>query len=192
MGLPAEILFPWSYEDLRETWAGLCPGFAGDRLIVAPYVALSGEHLFRAMQTTNTADFRRMLAHPTPAEARADGRHLLRPRPDWTAVRLPVMAWVLSVRYTLQRDEGRALIDSGDALLTYCTARDSFWGIPIGPFLGVQQEPPTREQRGIGQNWYGRLLMARRAELVAELAGELVDYTPMFEAIRYRPATPDS
>jgi ribA/ribD-fused uncharacterized protein len=180
--------FTGKYEFLSNLWIGAPIQFG-------PYTAMSGEHLFQAMKCADGLHFRKILAMPTPVEAKAEGRHLLRPRPDWQRVKLDVMRMVLGVKFTHQREESRLLLDTGDALLV----DGSPWGDGTWGVVTPKGSPPTpadvgvgRNWLGVGRNWLGVLLMARRAELGTEAPPPVFDYyASTLDFIRYRPATED-
>jgi ribA/ribD-fused uncharacterized protein len=131
----------------------------------------TGEAMFAAYKATNPTDLRRILHASGPGEAKHIGRSI-RLRPDWEEVKYDVMRWVLALKYTLQRDEGLALLDTGDRLLVEGTWwGDRVWGVDL------RRQPAAAPWMAPGRNWLGMLLMARRAELRAERdLGVTVDY----------------
>jgi len=161
--------------------------WVGEPIAFTKYEALSGEHLFQAMKCRDSAHFIKILACATPGEAKAEGRHLLRLRPDWERVKLDVMRLVLGLKFTLRRAEGSSLLETEDALLVEGTPwSNKTWGVAISAGSTWVDAP--------GRNWLGALLMARRAELQVEATdGEAphFDYTSTLDFIRYRPATED-
>lgn len=193
MGVPSVISYFDDFDAPDNHWRFLSNFYAGEPIHFGKYVALTGEHLFQAMKSRNGYHFRKILATPTPAAAKAEGRHLLGLRPDWEMVKYDVMRVVLGFKFTLKRDEGMALLATEDALLVEGTYwGDRVWGVAL-PKTETPGEPGEGWGRAPGRNWLGVLLMARRAELVAELRGEQpFDYTTAIDFIRYRPATPDS
>jgi ribA/ribD-fused uncharacterized protein len=146
---------------------------------------LSGEHMFQAFKARTRADHDRIAAAKTPAEAKAEGKHYLRLRPDWERVKYDVMRLVLATKYRLEREEGPLLLATGDALLVEgTTCGDRVWGVdlktgraehPEAALLNLEAgggwEPGEGWQYSPGRNWLGLLAMARRAELVAEVRG---------------------
>lgn len=144
--------------------------------------AISAEHLFQALKARDGRDFQKILACPMPGEAKAMGRHLLRLRLDWETVKYDAMRLVLGLKFTTDRNEGRGLVETGTALIEASTWNDRTWG---KSFVKGEDAPS-------GRNWLGTLMMARRAELVAELDGApAIDYGPTLEFVRYRPPTGD-
>lgn len=191
MGIPNVISWFDDFETPDNRWRFLSNFYVGAPIHFGPYVALTGEHLFQAMKAPTGVDFRKILASATPGEAKANGRHLLNLRPDWERVKYDVMRVVLGLKFTLARDESRMLLDTGDALLVEGTYwNDQVWGVALHRKDG--DEPGDGWSSGPGRNWLGTLLMARRAELFAELNGvEPFLYQSTIDFIRYRPATPD-
>ena len=116
-----------------------------DPILPAPTV----EHAYQAMKTTTRQDFRRVLAAPTPAQARALGKTLTAIAPDWDQTRVKVM---------------RDLIEGN-------TWGDRFWGAtaptalaePLTTTLPIWK--PRADGILVGENWLGRILMERRAVL---------------------------
>lgn len=123
---------------------------------------LTGEHMFAAYKTRNLEHFHRIRQALDAQEAKSMGRACPL-REDWEVVKYDVMRLVLSVKFTLNREEGERLLATGDALLVEGTWwADKVWGVDLNTdrHAEVQQRP--------GRNWLGALLMARRAELRAE------------------------
>lgn len=141
----------------------------------------TGEHMFQAFKARNKADHERIAGQIGPHEAKAEGRHLLRLRPDWERVKYDVMRLVLATKFRLEREEGPLLLATGDALLVEGTMwGDRVWGVDLR--AGRKRwhevhEVPTEDgsweagegwEQAPGRNWLGVLLMARRCELLAQ------------------------
>lgn len=192
MGIPSTISYFDDFDAPDNQWRFLSNFYVGKPIIFGKYVALTGEHLFQAMKARDGMHFRKILAASTPGHAKAEGRHLLGLRPDWERVKLDVMRYVLACKFTLARDEGPMLLATENALLVEGTYwNDRVWGMALP--RGEGKEPGDGWATAAGRNWLGTLLMARRAELFAELAGEPpFPYAETLDFIRYRPATPDT
>lgn len=120
----------------------------------------TGEHAFAAMKAwgASAEDFYEIVNADGPGLAKGLGRHC-KLREDWEVVKLDVMAAVVRAKFTLDRFEGNALLNTGTALLIEGTYwGDDVWGVDL------EGDPTT----SWGSNWLGTLLMARRAELTAE------------------------
>ena len=122
----------------------------------------TGEHAFAAMKFwgSDAEHFFDIVHASGPNPAKVLGRSRKHPlRADWEVVKLDVMAAVTRAKYTLDREEGKRLLETGDRLLV----EGNFWGDEVwGVALDVEGVP--------GRNWLGTLLMARRAELRAAQA----------------------
>lgn len=151
----------------------------------------SGEHMFQAFKAVNQQDHDRINAAGTPAEAKQAGKHYLHLRPDWERIKYDVMRLVLAAKFTPGREECALLLATGDALLVEGTTwGDRVWGVDLKAGrkkwadVDVKHpggtprdwDPGQPWQSSPGRNWLGTLLMARRAELVAALAGEQFKY----------------
>lgn len=122
----------------------------------------TGEHAFAAMKAwgTNAVQFIEIVLADGPGPAKSLGR-TCDLRDDWEVVKLDVMAAVVRAKFTLDRWEGARLRYTLDALLIEGTWwRDDVWGVHL--------TKNNTSQTASGRNWLGTLLMARRAELVAE------------------------
>lgn len=125
----------------------------------------TGEHMFAAYKAANRQGHDRIAAALDAQEAKSLGRAVPL-RGDWEIVKYDVMRLVLSLKFTLDREEGRILLETGDALLVEGTWwGDRVWGVDLNT-----DKHATPQQRP-GRNWLGVLLMARRAELRAQQFG---------------------
>lgn len=115
----------------------------------------TGEHAFQAWKAKSQKTFEDIRTSPTPSAAKAAGRTCVL-RPDWERVKYDVMTQVVRVKFHPTSRLAEELVATGDALLVEGTYwYDTVWGVDL-----------TR--RGYrGNNWLGRILMARRAELIA-------------------------
>lgn len=158
---------PLTLPDL--TWEGLFKacgvvpsGHPFFRAVNGPVKFLTGEHAFAAMKFwgTDRTHFREIVMSGSPGEAKSLGRSRKHPlRADWEVVKLDVMAAVIRSKFTLDREEGHRLLDTGDRILVEGTFwGDTVWGVDLN------------SKDASGRNWLGTLLMARRAELRAQQA----------------------
>lgn len=130
----------------------------------------TGEHAFQAFKATTAEDFAkvafatagpvnygkgRTVQESSPGASKAYGR-TIDLRPDWSDVRMDVMAAVLRAKFAPGREEAERLLATGDAYLVEGTWwGDTVWGVDLW------------DEKRPGRNWLGTLLMARRAELRA-------------------------
>lgn len=184
MGEPLVISYFDDFEDAGNAWRFLSNFYVGAPLTYRTKTYASGEHMFQAFKGSTWEDHDAINAGATPGEAKANGRHYLRLRPDWEWVKFDVMRLVLRTKFQPGREECGLLLATGDAMLVEGTNwGDKVWGVD----LKGGRASPAAEQRGLanegvwepgegwefsqGRNWLGTLLMARRAELYAEVRG---------------------
>lgn len=137
--------------------------YIGEPITYAGDDYMTGEHLFQAMKAITDRDEQRIINAKSPGEAKRLGRTIML-RPDWEEVKYDVMAIVVRHKFARDRREAAMLLDTGDALLMEGT----FWGDTVwGVDLNLPDWP--------GRNWLGTLLMARRAELRADLSSGVVN-----------------
>lgn len=183
MGDPVVISCFDEHEGPNE-WGFLSNFYVGRQLEYRTFSFMTGEHMFQAFKASSREDFVRLADAPTPAEAKANGRHYLRLRMDWERVKFDVMRLVLRTKFAHGREEVGLLLATGDALLVEGTTwGDRTWGVDLkegrkqatdrGLSLNGSWEPGEPWGLSPGRNWLGLLLMARRAELVAELRGTI-------------------
>ena len=204
MGDPGVISHFDAFEGPNE-YAFLSNFYVGQPLRFRGLPFASGEHLFQAFKARTTADREAVRTCATPAEAKQQGKHTLRLRPDWERVKYDAMRLVLAVKFARAREEGPLLLATGDALLVEGTMwGDRVWGVDLkagrkafeeradaadGPALstawaGPAWDPGAPWGESPGRNWLGVLLMARRAELYAEIRGfGKVDTTELFKFV---------
>lgn len=147
---------PHSYRALSNFYEG-GPLYIHD-LDTRPFK--TGEHAYAAMKARYLTDYERIREATTPGNAKKLGR-LCELRPDWEEVKYDAMMAVLRAKFTLDREEGDVLMQTGHALLIEGTYwNDTVWGVSHEKTDVVWEAP--------GRNWLGTMLMARRAELQAE------------------------
>lgn len=111
----------------------------------------TAEHYFQAHKTNELAERARIAAAPTPAQAKQVGR-TVQLVPDWEIVKLAAMRDALELKFARGTELALFLAATGDHLLQEGNAwGDRYWGVVDG----------------VGSNWLGHLLMARRAEIRA-------------------------
>lgn len=140
--------------------------YIGSPINLWGYEFTTGEHAFQAMKAGYPHQRKGIANARTPGESKSLGRSCVL-RPDWEHVKYDVMAAVLRAKFTIEREEGKGLLGTGNALLVEGTAwGDRVWGT-AGRRVAESLQPPT-VVKSPGRNWLGTLLMARRAELRAE------------------------
>jgi ribA/ribD-fused uncharacterized protein len=196
MGVPDVISYLDSFEGDNE-WAALSNFHQGEPIRYGPYAFATGEHFFQAMKAPTKRGLMKVVACATPGEAKAQGQHMLDLRPDWERVKYDVMALVLAKKFEPGRAEGGVLLRTGDALIVEGnTWGDQIWGVDLKAGRSRLQrddpwEPGEPWHMAPGRNWLGRLLMARRAELIAATKGNAFDYDEVAAFARWTPPPPD-
>lgn len=112
----------------------------------------SVEQYFQSRKCARQDDWEAVMATSFPAQAKRVGRHVDL-REDWEEVKLYVMRKALTCKFREDNPLGSRLIDTGHHVLVEGnTWGDEYWGV----------------SDGVGKNWLGFLLMARRAEIRGE------------------------
>lgn len=138
--------------EFRGTWAFLSNFYPSPFTVEGTNYA-TAEHYFQSCKTTDPA-WRSTIANAvSPLLAKHHGRSapLIR---EWEAVKLTAMRRTLELKFAHGSALANSLHYTGDYYLQEGNAwGDRYWGVVDG----------------IGQNWLGHLLVARRAELRALL-----------------------
>jgi ribA/ribD-fused uncharacterized protein len=110
-------------------------------------LAVTSEHWFQAMKTTDFREQLLVLGQPTPGKAKRVGRKVSL-RPDWDDIKVDVMSHCVVQKF-MQHPELAALLEAtGDAeLIEGNIWNDTFWGVC----------------RGKGENNLGKILMEVRS-----------------------------
>jgi ribA/ribD-fused uncharacterized protein len=142
----------------NEKYRFLSNFYEGEPLLVWQDTrAWTNEALFAAFKCSNMDDFMAILTERNPGTAKSMGRKV-QLREDWEQIKYDVMMFGLRLKYSPEREEAKRLLATGDAFLQEGTYwQDRVWGTD----MRAVGEP--------GRNWLGTMLMARRAELKAEV-----------------------
>lgn len=146
-----------AFDDRKNPYRFLSNFYRGSDIDCFGSTWYTGEHAFQAMKTLNHEDRKWVADAPTPGIAKKRGRSV-QLRDDWEAVKYDVMMAVIRAKFKPSRGESRMLLDTGDMLLVEGTR----WGDRVWGVAGTNLASP-------GRNWLGTMLMARRAELRAEV-----------------------
>lgn len=150
----------WNHSFLSNFWTGnpfwgklVIPTAEGFPNGIVEGEWQTSEHYYQAAKATNVMDAVKIRDVGTPGAAKKAGRNV-RMRADWDEIKIGVMRDALDLKFDFDRPEAQMLLDTGEALLVEGnTWGDRFWGV----------------DDGLGQNWLGWLLMAKRAHLRAVL-----------------------
>jgi ribA/ribD-fused uncharacterized protein len=114
----------------------------------------TNEHAFHAYKTLVQAERDAIAAAPLPGDAKRLGRRCTM-RPGWESLRVAVMEGILWAKFTQHEELCQRLLATGDAELTEGnTWNDTYWGCV------------WQDERWVGENHLGRLLMLTRRDLV--------------------------
>jgi N-glycosidase YbiA len=144
---------PVTFYSGRGRYGGLS-NFANIPVTIRGVRYPTGEHAYQAWKATSQVEHDRVVAAPTPKEAKRRGRYQNALRPDWEDVHLPIMAMVLHLKLVQNRHLQTLLADTGGRIITEDSPRDAYWG--VGP-------------NGDGANHLGVLWMAARARFTLAL-----------------------
>ena len=117
------------------------------------------EHAFQAQKTFIEAEQELIRSAPTPGKAKRLGRKISFFRPDWEEVKVDIMYDLLNLKFTQNKDLGRQLAETGDALLV----EGNYWHDNIWGDCGCEK---CRDIEG--ENLLGKLLMEVRRELITK------------------------
>jgi ribA/ribD-fused uncharacterized protein len=166
-GHPADFLFFWGHTPKREDAVDascLSQWFPrGFRIDGVAYA--TAEHFMMAEKARLFRDAEvlpRILAAPTPADAKALGREV-RGYDDaaWEGARLHAVIRGNLAKFGQHPDLLAFLLGTGERILVEASPRDRIWGIGMGA-----NNPDARDPaRWRGRNLLGFALMAARAEL---------------------------
>jgi ribA/ribD-fused uncharacterized protein len=107
------------------------------------------EHFFQAEKTSDIAEKRKIAAASTPGLAKRLGRKV-QLRADWDSYRFTAMSQGIATKFRVDSELAAQLLETGDTYLVEGnTWGDYTWG----------------KVNGLGENWLGVILMARRVEL---------------------------
>ena len=113
------------------------------------------EHAFQAAKSLDHAERRKIRLATTAGMAKQLGRRIKR-RDDWFELSLQIMEDLLRQKFTRYLDLGERLLATGDAPLI----EGNNWG---DTFYGCVYD--VHQQKWVGENHLGRLLMKIRDEL---------------------------
>lgn len=147
------------FRKTTEIYGGLSNMAGGFPLFVEGIPVPSSEALYQACRFPHMPDVQKLiLEQSSPMTAKMKSKPY-RPdtRPDWEAIKVPIMKWCLRVKLAQNWDKfSKLLLSTGSKAIVEDSSRDTYWGAKeIGPDLLE------------GQNVLGRLLMELRQKLQA-------------------------
>lgn len=177
MGLPDlnwDLLMTWecdavlvencvTFFKVKEPWGELSNMSNDFPLRIGTVAVGSSEALYQAMRYPHRPDWQREIldaphAMQAKMKSKKEGRRKTSSRPDWEAVQIEAMRWVLMVKLAQHpRTFGRVLRTSGTRAIVERSRKDRYWGA-VADKDGVLR----------GKNWLGRLLMELRDGMVSQ------------------------
>ena len=158
---------------VKEEWGELSNMSNDFPLTVAGISVGSSEAPYQAMRFPHQPEWQKEVldaghAMAAKLKSKKEKRRDTGSRPDWNAVNLDVMRWVMRVKLAQHfKTIGRLLRATRDKAVVELSKKDRFWGAVEGDD-GVLR----------GENHLGRLLMELRAEVLAKPEAELLRVEP--------------
>ena len=153
------------FRKTRERFGGLSNMAAGFPLKVNGIRIRTSEALYQACRFPHKSDVqRRIIDARSPMTAKMRGKPFRKEsRPDWDAVRVPIMRWCLRVKLAENwRNFGALLLETGNRPIVEQSLRDDFWGAKVSDDGSL-----------VGMNVLGRLLMELREQFRANTSERL-------------------
>jgi ribA/ribD-fused uncharacterized protein len=120
----------------------------------------TAEHAFQMSKTENDGEMLRVLAAPTPGDAKRIGQ-TVELREGWEEMKIDVMREVVRAKFQDPEMGERLLATGEEELVEGNTWGDTFWGVFPPP--GQWREDGVMGSKG--ENWLGVILMEVREEL---------------------------
>ena len=162
------------FRKTSEAFGGLSNMASGYPIRIADCRILTSEALYQACRFPHMPEVQRLIiGQRSPMTAKMKSKpHRKNSRPDWEAVRVPIMKWCLRIKLVQNWEKfSTLLLDTGQRRIVEESRKDDFWGAK-----------PKDEEILQGQNVLGRLLMELR-EILRERPESLSSIEP--------PAIPD-
>lgn len=144
----------------------------------------SAEHAFQGSKSLIPSIRGAMATLPTARHAKGHGR-LIALRPDWEAVKRPVMLRAVLSKFEHDHDLAAALAATGDHVLVEGnTWGDTEWGaVPLLPGALPPRPCPywydaDYDRAYSGHNWLGQILMMVRTLIAPEFEGAGFGFPP--------------
>ena len=165
--------FAVAFRKTNERFGGLSNMAPGFPLDVGGIHIRTSEALYQACRFPHLPDVQHLILNErSPMTAKMRSKPFRKDsRPDWDAVRVPIMKWCLKVKLAQHwRAFGGLLLDTGDRPIVEDSRKDDYWGAKTA------DDSDTLT----GCNVLGRLLMELREKLrVAPDTLEIVEPVPV-------------
>jgi ribA/ribD-fused uncharacterized protein len=148
-----------AFRKTGEEFGGLSNMAPGFPILLHGHRIRTAEALYQACRFPHMPDVQRMILDEiSPMTAKMRSKPFRdQSRPDWEAVRVPIMRWCLRVKLAANWSKfSRLLLETGDRPIVEDSRKDDFWG--------AKPDEDALE----GRNVLGRLLMELREQLRAD------------------------
>src|ERR1043166_6761888 len=155
----------------KEAFGGLSNMASGFPVRVNGGRIATSEALYQACRFPHRPEAQRLVIEQTSPMAAKMKTKPYRDdsRPDWDRVRVKIMRWCLRVKFAQNYSTfSRLLLSTGDAPIVEESRKDPFWGAK-----------PLDEQKLVGMNVLGRLLMELRKDLGEGNPQRLLTVSPL-------------
>lgn len=162
-----------AFQKTREAFGGLSNMAPGFSLQVNGVRIRTSEALYQACRFPHLPDIqRKIIEQHSPMTAKMKSKaHIHDSRSDWEKVNFMVMRWCLRVKLSQNYEKfGQLLLDTKDLPIVELSRKDDFWGAKISG---------KTNEKLVGQNVLGRLLMELRELLKSNSRGRLSNVPPL-------------
>jgi len=147
------------FSKVNAQWGEFSNMHAGFPIKLASYELSSSEALYQIMRFTDRYDVQDfLLQEKRPMAVKFIARaHIEKTRKDFEAIKLPLMAWVVHLKFAQHYDVLHPILKSSEGLdIVEISTKDRFWGAIYKPYVGF-----------MGLNELGKIYMNLR-ELALE------------------------
>ena len=129
------------FSKVNAKWGEFSNMHAGFPIKLASYELSSSEALYQVMRFTGRYDVQDfLLQEKRPMAVKFISRaHIQKSRSDFDAIKLPLMAWVVLLKFAQHYDVLHPILKSTDGLdIVEISSKDSFWGAKYEPYIGYR------------------------------------------------------
>ncbi|RON44293.1 hypothetical protein BK666_18245 [Pseudomonas frederiksbergensis] len=156
----------------KESFGGLSNMAGGFPLRVNGILILTTEALYQACRFPHRPEIQlEIIGQSSPMTAKMKSKpYRSETRQDWDQVSFKVMRWCLRVKLAQNYDAfGQLLLSTKNKIIVEQSKKDQYWGAKL----------TDDEQKLIGKNVLGRLLMELREKLKEDTNGRLREVKPL-------------
>lgn len=159
------------FHKTKDEFGGLSNMAGGYPLRINGTKVLTSEALYQACRFPHLADVQRVIiSQNSPMTAKMKSKpYRSQSRPDWDYIRPKIMRWCLRVKLAQHYTEfGRLLRSTGNCPIVEQSSKDDYWGAKV-----------TDDNKLVGENVLGRLLMELRERLLLDVNADLKIVDPL-------------